>query len=207
MAQEEQKVKKRQYAREYYAKHRETIRKNAKEWFDKNRDRVNASKREYQKKHKKETKENYRKYRKENMQRLSCGHIASRKVPLGDHCEKCGATDKIERHHFDYTKPLEVTMLCHKCHRDLHNAGNAVINDGSNMGSEIRYYNGKYQVEVLKRGRIWHVKALESFVGGHVAKHRTFNVIAGQELDVYPSLLLLLKDNPNYHKRTSNPKP
>lgn len=32
-------------------------------------------------------------------------------------CERCGATEKLEMHHPDYSKPLEVVTLCVPCHR------------------------------------------------------------------------------------------
>jgi hypothetical protein len=35
-------------------------------------------------------------------------------------CEKCGAEEELHGHHADYTKPLEVTWLCARCHRRAH---------------------------------------------------------------------------------------
>lgn len=34
-------------------------------------------------------------------------------------CLKCGSL-KVEKHHPDYSKPLEVVWLCRPCHRRLH---------------------------------------------------------------------------------------
>ena len=31
-------------------------------------------------------------------------------------CERCGPTDRIERHHPDYRKPLVIEVLCKPCH-------------------------------------------------------------------------------------------
>lgn len=35
-------------------------------------------------------------------------------------CTECGAK-KAEKHHVDYTKPLEVVWMCRPCHLALHN--------------------------------------------------------------------------------------
>jgi hypothetical protein len=35
-------------------------------------------------------------------------------------CMNCGAEDKLEEHHPDYSKPLETFTLCQKCHKKIH---------------------------------------------------------------------------------------
>ena len=42
------------------------------------------------------------------------------KVARSDKCSVCGSTNKIEGHHDDYTKPLEVRWLCEPCHKEWH---------------------------------------------------------------------------------------
>ena len=41
---------------------------------------------------------------------------AQRAFPDPKPCEKCGATESVQRHHPDITKPLEIVWLCQACH-------------------------------------------------------------------------------------------
>lgn len=42
------------------------------------------------------------------------------KIQRPDTCQECGAAGRIEGHHPDYSKPLEVEWLCFRCHRAAH---------------------------------------------------------------------------------------
>jgi hypothetical protein len=89
-------------ARLNYAKNREARRKNRREWLAKQpSDYASRTKLEH-------------------IHRFPERHraitIADRYTKLGDKCENCGSTESLERHHDDYTKPLEVRTLCKICH-------------------------------------------------------------------------------------------
>ena len=53
-------------------------------------------------------------YRLNNPDKIEARRLAQR-IPLGDKCEECGATINLERHHEDYSRPLEVHTLCRSC--------------------------------------------------------------------------------------------
>lgn len=43
-------------------------------------------------------------------------------------CVNCGEIDT-EKHHPDYSKPLDVIWVCRKCHLELHKKGRFIITD------------------------------------------------------------------------------
>jgi hypothetical protein len=60
-----------------------------------------------------------RKWQAENPEKLKAAAQARYSVPLVPVCEVCGEPST-ERHHEDYTHPLDVKFLCTQCHRDAH---------------------------------------------------------------------------------------
>lgn len=113
----------REYAKKYFAnpenrrRKREIIRKSIsrpeykeyhknyiKKWTDDNREKVNAYVRSNRFKNNVRQKLRYH---------VSVGHI--KKLP----CEVCGE-EKVQGHHKDYNKPLEVVWLCKKHHAMEH---------------------------------------------------------------------------------------
>ena len=64
-------------------------------------------------------------YRANNPEKISAQKLLSRAIERGDivrplFCGMCGESCKPDGHHADYTKPLDITWLCRKCHRLVH---------------------------------------------------------------------------------------
>ena len=56
-------------------------------------------------------------YRLNHPEKYKARLNADKNVLLGPCCFKCGSTEHLERHHPDYSKPLEVITLCRNCHQ------------------------------------------------------------------------------------------
>ena len=63
-----------------------------------------------------------REYRKRNKVKTAAQQLVSRKLTNPGACEECESTRRIEGHHDDYSKPLDVRWLCAVCHKQWHAA-------------------------------------------------------------------------------------
>jgi predicted transcriptional regulator len=63
-------------------------------------------------------KEFLRDYDKKHKVEINARQIARRKVkiPIGKLCDICNKWRAIQRHHPDYSKPLDVLFVCRSCH-------------------------------------------------------------------------------------------
>lgn len=98
----------------------------ASEWRLKNPERFQA----IREKHKEKAKIRYKKWYKENGRgrnslQQAAHYLVFMAIKEGvltrpSTCAKCGRGKRIEAHHENYYKPLDVIWLCNRCHRKLH---------------------------------------------------------------------------------------
>lgn len=132
--------KQREYHRQWYCQNRERVLRLGKEWKLKNPDKVRKHARDYYKRNKKRIRKYYKTYywdnkkplyeaikewRKNNPEiiyaysavqnALKHGRLKKGKCEIGKNCK-----GRIEAHHDDYFKPLDVRWLCRRHHKKLH---------------------------------------------------------------------------------------
>jgi len=142
---EEEREKKRASTRLYYELHRDEInaksreryknlseeekRKYSQKYYDQNKEHLCAQQREYYKNLSEECKkrkvEAVKVFRQKNREKMRAWSAIGNAVLRGDiekplYCSSCDAQEKLHAHHEDYSKPLEVEWLCHKCHMKVH---------------------------------------------------------------------------------------
>ena len=109
----------------YFTEHGRTIKEKRRIWVRKSAERQDFKKRRsiYMKKWVEENREKIKNYRKKYIfknrtrQRTKAA-IKSGKL-IKNPCEKCGSK-KVDVHHIDYSKPLDVRWLCRKHHMLMH---------------------------------------------------------------------------------------
>ena len=107
---EQRKEQKKEYDHEYQKKNREKINAGKRAWRAKNPDKSFEYTKKSQAKHPEK-----RVARRKLNRAIELGTIA--RMP----CEVCG-NSKVDAHHDDYTKPLEIRWLCRKHHAEHHHA-------------------------------------------------------------------------------------
>lgn len=73
-------------------------------------------------------------WRSKNKKKMSAHNKVNKAIMRGNlvaaaSCEQCGSADRIEGHHDDYDKPLDVRWLCYNCHAQWHRENEALNGD------------------------------------------------------------------------------
>jgi len=102
---------------------RETTKKNDRARYYRDWEKRRAAADKYQKEHWDKVVEAKKKWAEKNPEKRRAQWAANNAVRDGklirQPCEVCGATERIQKHHDDYSKPLEVRWLCIKHHAEL----------------------------------------------------------------------------------------
>jgi len=128
-----EKVKK--YKAADYQKHKEKRDKSAREYLKK----YPEKKKEYAKKSReKETfkewrrawdrAQEYHKTLEQKARKVVCYAVKNGSLTKPTTCSECQNEGKVEAHHADYEKPLEVVWLCRKCHMAKHKTKRRIEN-------------------------------------------------------------------------------
>lgn len=116
----------RSCVRAYYAHRKEHVRKVSRRYVDRNRERVRENNRNWRRRNWDKVLESARdeyqkfpeKYRARRRLRTALSNGTITKQP----CADCGSTERVQGHHRDYDKPLDVEWLCPLCHGKRHRA-------------------------------------------------------------------------------------
>lgn len=115
----------RERAGRRYEANREAVIASAVEWNRKNPERRKAIKRRYYQRHRAAELEDQRTRRraapeKSRARTAVAVAVAKRRLSRPKRCPRCKVTGRrIEGHHPDYSRPLDVTWVCTVCHRAL----------------------------------------------------------------------------------------
>lgn len=116
--------KNREYCKKYYAEHKKYFR----ERYLNNTEAILAQHKEYKQSEAgrvaqaKSDKKSNKKYPQKRYARSILNIAVSEGKIVRQPCSVCGSTFKVEGHHEDYRKPLEVIWMCRKHHNEVHNS-------------------------------------------------------------------------------------
>jgi len=106
--QKENKEKVNEYRRKWNEKNKDKTRT----YQENNREKINIWQRSY-------TKQEHVKFRKRANAKLNY-HVKRGNIFKPELCSICGEKKRVESHHHDYEKPLDVIWVCRKCHVSIH---------------------------------------------------------------------------------------
>jgi len=131
-----------------------------KEYYEKNRESLLEKKRAYHKQRRKDNpeivkandarKRNSRKDKEKVINKLNWA-VKTGKVKRPEKCRCCGQKGKVQGHHSDYDKPLDVIWLCNNCHNFLHSQLNAQVP----IVEDLLRKNDELEAEVKKGMKAW----------------------------------------------------
>jgi hypothetical protein len=126
----------KEYNHKYYLENKDKIKDNVNIWQNKNLEKVSGYKKKYEnsekkkinnknwiennkEKHQEIQREYKNKYKENNNQKIKAQKMA-RQIPLKSSCNICKSNNNLQRHHWDYDRPLIVNTLCSTCHKIQH---------------------------------------------------------------------------------------
>lgn len=110
--------------KKWYQRNRKERRLYNRKWSEDNPELKRKQDKESSVRHRETRLKGKRRYYHNNKNKAKAEYMA-RKIDIKDKvCSVCKSSNKLIRHHPDYSKPLDIVVLCVKCHNRLHNTKN-----------------------------------------------------------------------------------
>lgn len=124
---EKHKVKRLEQHKKYYKKNKEEIKEKQRDYYKKNKEEIKKYLKEkfsfqerklkYKKDYQIRVKNSDEKIKARNNLRYA---VYSGKIIRPDKCQICFNSGRVQGHHEDYSKQLQVIWVCQKCHKNIH---------------------------------------------------------------------------------------
>ena len=96
-----------------YKRHKDLVNEKSLKYYHNNKEKVLKKQIAYKKRM---YQENKIYHNKDNIRKFSSHNISLE----NKRCEICNSNNDLQRHHEDYSKPLDIKILCRKCHNKYH---------------------------------------------------------------------------------------
>lgn len=115
----------KKWRKEYQEKNREKIRLQVHENYLKNKEHVLSRTKKWRQEHKEEFKEMWIKSIEKDPMKRKARRYLNHAIEYGKiikplECSLCKENKKLQAHHEDYARPLEVIWMCSSCHAYIH---------------------------------------------------------------------------------------